>query len=212
MYKVYINDRLLQFLPMKTSISGADMVFKLSGNETKQELKVFIDSFELNDLITTMFLQSPEIDKTWKTFCDLYLILEAAGGIVVNDKNCLLMIFRNGKWDLPKGKIENGEDSDTAAIREVFEECGVSGLSLKKQLNTTYHTYPYKEDKVLKKTFWFQMSTSDTNKLIPQLEEGITEARWLTRGQVKEALNNTYSSISDLLNEQIFDDENDLLG
>jgi 8-oxo-dGTP pyrophosphatase MutT (NUDIX family) len=122
------------------------------------------------------------------------------------------MIFRNGKWDLPKGKIEKGEESDTAAIREVFEECGVSGLSLKKQLNTTFHTYPYKDEKILKKTFWFLMNTSDSNKLIPQLEEGITEARWLTRGQVKEAMRNTYLSIADLLNEQIFDDANDLLG
>ncbi len=212
MYKVYINDRILQFLPMKSSIRGADMIFKLSGNESKQELKVLIDSFELNDLISTLFLQSPEIDKTWKTFCDLYLILEAAGGIVVNDKDCLLMIFRNGKWDLPKGKIEKGEEPDTAAIREVFEECGVSGLSLKKQLNTTFHTYTYKDEKILKKTFWFLMNTSDSNKLIPQLEEGITEARWLTRGQVKEAMRNTYLSIADLLNEQIFDDTNDLLG
>jgi 8-oxo-dGTP pyrophosphatase MutT (NUDIX family) len=197
---------------MKSSIRGADMIFKLSGNESKQELKVLIDSFELNDLISTLFLQSPEIDKTWKTFCDLYLILEAAGGIVVNDKDCLLMIFRNGKWDLPKGKIEKGEEPDTAAIREVFEECGVSGLSLKKQLNTTFHTYTYKDEKILKKTFWFLMNTSDSNKLIPQLEEGITEARWLTRGQVKEAMRNTYLSIADLLNEQIFDDTNDLLG
>jgi 8-oxo-dGTP pyrophosphatase MutT (NUDIX family) len=122
------------------------------------------------------------------------------------------MIFRNGKWDLPKGKIEKGEEPDTAAIREVFEECGVSGLSLKKQLNTTFHTYLYKDEKILKKTFWFLMNTSDSNKLIPQLEEGITEARWLTRGQVKEAMCNTYLSIVDLLNEQIFDDNNDLLG
>jgi 8-oxo-dGTP pyrophosphatase MutT (NUDIX family) len=197
---------------MKSSISGADMIFKLSGDESKQELKVLIDSFELNDLISTLFLQTPKIDKTWKTFCDLYLILEAAGGIVINDKDSLLMIFRNGKWDLPKGKIEKGEESDTAAIREVFEECGVSGLSLKKQLNTTFHTYPYKDEKILKKTFWFLMNTSDSNKLIPQLEEGITEARWLTRGQVKEAMRNTYLSIADLLNEQIFDDANDLLG
>lgn len=212
MYKVYINDRLLQFMPMKTSINGADMIFKLSGNESKQELKVLIDSFEVNDLVSTMFLQSPKIDETWKTFSELYMILEAAGGIVINDKNCLLMIFRNGKWDLPKGKIEKGEESDTAAIREVYEECGVSGLNLKKQLNTTYHTYPYKEEKVLKKTFWFLMNTSDSNNLVPQLEEGITDARWLTRGQAKEALKNTYTSISDLLNEQIFNDENDLLG
>jgi 8-oxo-dGTP pyrophosphatase MutT (NUDIX family) len=117
-----------------------------------------------------------------------------------------------GMWEFPGGKVEPFETPQNTIIREVFEECGVSGLSLKKQLNTTFHTYTYKDEKILKKTFWFLMNTSDSNKLIPQLEEGITEARWLTRGQVKEAMRNTYLSIADLLNEQIFDDTNDLLG
>ena len=122
------------------------------------------------------------------------------------------MIFRNGKWDLPKGKIEQGEDPDTAAIREVFEECGVGMLNLIKQVSTTFHTYPYKDIKVLKKTYWFLMVSNDTNRPVPQIEEGITDARWMTKGMVKEALMNTYASIADLLNEQLLDAPDHYLG
>ena len=120
MYKVYINDRLLKFLPSKDSISGAEMVFRLRGDESVDDLKQLISTFETNALLPELYLQSSDIDRTWKTFTSGYQIMEAAGGIVVNEELSLLMIFRNGKWDLPKGKIEQGEDPDTAAIRGVW--------------------------------------------------------------------------------------------
>jgi 8-oxo-dGTP pyrophosphatase MutT (NUDIX family) len=132
--------------------------------------------------------------------------------VVVNEESCLLMIFRNGKWDLPKGKIEKGEEADEAAIREVYEECGVGEMELQKQLATTFHTYPFKDVKVLKKTFWFLMKSSDHSKLIPQLEEGITEVRWMNKREVQQVIPQTYSSISALINEQVLDDSFSLLG
>ena len=122
------------------------------------------------------------------------------------------MIFRNGKWDLPKGKIEAGEEADVAAVREVYEECGIGELKLSKQIKTSFHTYPYKETVILKKTYWFLMSSTDISIPVPQLEEGIVEARWMDKAEVKKALKNAYSSIVELLNEQILETEYRPLG
>ena len=212
MYKVYINERLLKIVGAHDSVDGAEMVLKLKGDEGKNQLKILIESFEQNSQTESLILQSGNIDLTWKTFRSLYTILEAAGGIVINQHHKLLMIFRNGKWDLPKGKIERGEDPDTAAIREVYEECGIGLLRLSKQVETTFHTYPYKESKVLKKTHWFLMSTSDESVPVPQLEEGIVEVCWKDRVEVKVALKNSYSSIAGLLQKQVLEPEHGLLG
>lgn len=205
MYNVYINERLLRFVGIHDSVANAEMVLKLKGDEPADHLAVLVEAFEKNHQTESLVLQSQHIDKTWKSFSSLYEVMEAAGGVVLNKKNELLMIFRNGKWDLPKGKIERGEDPDTAAIREVYEECGIGYLKLLKQIQTTFHTYPFKDHKVLKKTLWFLMSTEDEEEPIPQLEEGITEVKWMNRSGVKTALKNSYASIAFLLREQIPD-------
>ncbi len=205
MYNVYINERLLRFVGIHDSVANTEMLLKLKGDEPTEFLAVLIEAFEKNQQTDSLVLQSLQIDRTWKNFCSLYEVMEAAGGIVLNKKNELLMIYRNGKWDLPKGKIEKGEDPDTAAIREVYEECGIGYLKLMKQVQTTFHTYPFKDQKVLKKTYWFLMSTEDDEEPIPQLEEGITEVKWMNRAGVKVALKNSYTSIANLLKEQIPD-------
>lgn len=203
MYQVFINDRLLQFTPLREIVKSAEIILKLTGFESPTQLEQIIQSFEVNKATDHIVLQSADIDRTWVTFCSLYQVLEAAGGVVYNLHDEILLIFRNGKWDLPKGKIETGEDPDQAAIREVNEECGIGYLQLEKQIATTYHTYPYQGKKVLKKTFWFIMKTKDTSKPIPQLEEGIIDAKWMNKQGVEEALENTYSSIGLLLKEQL---------
>ncbi len=203
MYQVFINDRLLQFTPLREIVKSAEIILKLTGFESPTQLEQIIQSFEVNKATDHIVLQSADIDRTWVTFCSLYQVLEAAGGVVYNLHDEMLLIFRNGKWDLPKGKIETGEDPDQAAIREVNEECGIGYLQLEKQIATTYHTYPYQGKKVLKKTFWFIMKTKDTSKPIPQLEEGIIDAKWMNKQGVEEALENTYSSIGLLLKEQL---------
>lgn len=212
MYKVYINERALIFNPFKDSVNGADLVFKLTGDEEPEKLRIIVEAFERNNLIPTMLFQSADIDKTWKTFTNFYKIIEAAGGVVVNEENCLLMIFRNGKWDLPKGKIEKGEEPDVAAIREVEEECGIGEMKLQKQLATTFHTYPFKSDDVLKKTYWFLMRSSDHTIPIPQLEEGITAVKWMTKSEVLRVMPQAYASITALIKEHVLDDSPSLLG
>lgn len=213
MYQVYINERLLKFVGTYDPIGNAEMVIKLKGTEPKDYLKVLVNAFEENPQTESLVIQSENIDETWKKFTSLYTILKAAGGVVINSQtNKLLMIFRNGKWDLPKGKIEAGEEADVAAVREVYEECGIGELKLSKQIKTSFHTYPYKETVILKKTYWFLMSSTDISTPTPQLEEGIVEARWMDKAEVKKALKNAYSSIVELLNEQILETEYRPLG
>ena len=93
------------------------------------------------------------ITDNWDIFCADYSLIEAAGGVVYNNDNKYLMIFRNGKWDLPKGQLDQNESIKECAIREVEEECGISGLNILNALQDTYHTYEIKGRKILKRTY-----------------------------------------------------------
>ena len=129
------------------------------------------------------------ITDNWKEFCSDYTLIEAAGGLVYNSDNQLLMIFRNDKWDLPKGKLE---------VDENIEECGVEELSIVKKLKSTYHTYKLNGKAILKRTYWFGMSSDYKAELIPQLEEGITKVEWVSLSEVPSKLENSYGNIKEL--------------
>lgn len=125
----------------------------------------------------------------------LYSLIEAAGGVVRNEENKLLWIYRLGKWDLPKGKLEKNESFRVAASREVAEECNVQAI-LEFKLCTTYHTYTHKNQRVLKRTKWYMMHTNQKHTLVPQIEENIEKVEWLNLLEMNNiALANTYSSI-----------------
>jgi len=126
-------------------------------------------------------------------------LIEAAGGLVTNENCEYLFIYRNDKWDLPKGKIEKEETVKEAAVREVEEECGIKISSLGKKLCKTYHVYLSRGEVVLKKTHWFKMDCKGFFKLKPQLEEGITDVRWFQANHVEPILSNTFPSIMDVL-------------
>ncbi len=211
MYKVYINERLLHFVSVGDSLINCELILRLYGDESSEQIVGLIKSFDENIAVGELILLCENIDKSWATFVTLYLLLEAAGGVVYNEEHSILMIFRNGIWDLPKGKIERGEDPEKAAIREIFEECGISALNLVKQLPTSYHTYPFNGQMVLKKTYWFLMTTKDLTTPIPQLEEGISEVRWMDKADMKLAMQNTYLSITNLLKEKEMNESSGLL-
>ena len=139
------------------------------------------------------------ITDNWENFCSNYTLINAAGGVVYNSKKQLLMIFRNEKWDLPKGKMNVDEKYYECAIREVKEECGVSDLQIICELENTYHTYEIDGKPILKCTYWFKMYTNYSNKLVPQIEEGITKAEWINKKSIFKKINNTYGNIKELL-------------
>ena len=142
------------------------------------------------------------ITDNWESFCAQYILIEAAGGLVYNLDNQLLMIFRNGKWDLPKGKLEPGENIRQCAIREVEEECGVYNLTISKKITDTYHTYELKGDPILKRTYWYMMNSDFDGRLVAQIEEGITKVEWVNEDDIAKKLENSYGNIKELfLNE-----------
>ncbi|KAA9346014.1 NUDIX hydrolase [Adhaeribacter soli] len=129
---------------------------------------------------------------------DQFKIVKAAGGLVIKDGK-ILMIYRLGKWDLPKGKMKKTEDVRDGAIREVEEECGIT-VQVIDELPNTWHSYAYKGNKILKKTSWFLMACTDDSFMKPQAEEFIEEVRWMTPEEVKEVLKDTYGSIEFVMN------------
>lgn len=139
------------------------------------------------------------VTENWAEFCSQYTLIEAAGGLVFNCEKKALMIFRNGKWDLPKGKLELGELIEECAIREVEEECGIQELQIDNKLIDTYHTYVLNNTKVLKKTYWFKMRTDFTGDLRPQIEEGITKVEWCNKQEVNKRLENSFENIKDVI-------------
>lgn len=126
-------------------------------------------------------------------------MIKAAGGLVSNEENKYLFIFRKGKWDLPKGKLDKGENFRTAAVREVEEECGVTINSSSDKICKTYHIYEFDGVPVIKKTVWYWMRADHQPELIPQLEEDITDARWLAPGDFMLVRENTYPLIKDVI-------------
>jgi ADP-ribose pyrophosphatase YjhB (NUDIX family) len=122
-----------------------------------------------------------------------FRIVKAAGGLV-RKKDRFLMIYRQKKWDLPKGKKETGERSRETAVREVEEECNVK-VRLGKKISTTWHTYTMNKHAMLKKTRWYRMEIVDDSKMRPSVEEDIEDVRWMNQKEVYHALENSYNSI-----------------
>lgn len=138
-------------------------------------------------------------NKLIKKFLKLLPNVIAGGGKVYNSKGDILFIFRNSKWDLPKGKVEKNETIENTALREVEEETGVRGLEIIKPLDTTYHIFKRHGKYKIKITYWFAMKTKFDGILQPQQNEGITKVEWLSPLETKKALENSYANIKLLI-------------
>ena len=152
-----------------------------------------------NKLTVNYLLQVKDVAEVFKKIADSFNTIEAAGGIVQNAKKEVLFIHRLGKWDLPKGKIEKGENAQLAAEREITEETGVENLSLSEVICKTYHIYFAFEKWHLKTTHWFHFTTSGKHKLSAQIEENITEVEWIPTINIKKPMLNTYQNIKDVI-------------
>lgn len=195
MYKVFIKESLL-----------------ILSDKPSEVAVNYLGEAQLDNLIKSM-LEGPQrevhllvrnLNETWSLFKSKFKIIEAAGGAVINPNGQILMIYRLGKWDLPKGKIEFGEPKEMAAVREVEEETGVSKPEIVGVLPTTYHVYEMEGKRILKRTYWYTMAIAhDFDFLVPQLEESILDAVWCSRAEVEENLKNTYGNIAIVLDAMV---------
>lgn len=138
-------------------------------------------------------------EKLKKTFFKHFKQIKTGGGVVTNKSAEVLMIFRRGKWDLPKGKIDEGETLEECALREVTEETGINKLQLIKPLNITYHTYRDFGKEILKESHWFLMKVTTEQNLVPQAEEDITGISWVKPENLKSYMSNTFPTIKSVL-------------
>ena len=125
--------------------------------------------------------------------------IKAGGGLVLNDTGKLLMIYRRGKWDLPKGKLDKSEKLEDCAVREVEEETGLQKVKLLSPLTITYHTYHEGARFVLKESHWYSMKVSGEQKLVPQTEEDIHEIKWVNADKLPDYMENSFPSVADVL-------------
>lgn len=188
-YKIFVNDKPI----ILTTKVKKEKHFK---NYLMSTINIGKVIRELNntDLEGIMVIGKNK-DKLLKSFLKKLPNVVAGGGKVFNDKGEILFIYRNEKWDLPKGKIENNESIEETALREVEEETKVNGLKIVKPLPTTYHIFKRNGRLQLKITYWFEMTSTYNGVLEPQEEEGITKVAWLNPKEVENAVQNSYANI-----------------
>lgn len=141
------------------------------------------------------------LKSTKKNITKDFKIIKAAGGLVLKEDK-MLMIYRLKRWDLPKGKLEEGEKRREAAVREVEEECSIR-VELVRKLCNTWHHYQIGNNQVLKQTKWYLMQCLDDSRMKPQLEEDIEDIRWMDRTEVEEALKNSYATIKMVIEQYL---------
>lgn len=197
MYKVFFKDRAIFLGDKAESMNFRCMVYLWTEGDN---LEAIVSDFDQDENKAALFFAAEDVEALFSEFKSQFKFIEAAGGLVFNDKNEILAIHRLGKWDLPKGKLEDGETINEAAIREVEEECGVTNLQLGQELESTYHTYWMNNKWVLKRSYWFKMNYSSNEQLVPQTEEDIEKACWIPCNELQEFKANTYASILDVIN------------
>ncbi len=189
MYKVFVNDKPL-FLTNQIFKETDFQLFLLESVEFKQLIVKYFQN-----KIQKAYLYHPDEKEIMKVLKTKIPVNKAGGGLVYNKNGEVLFIFRNGKWDLPKGGTNKGEEIEDTAMREVEEETGVNDLSISKKLQKTYHIFKRNGVYKLKITHWFEMHSNYEGIPIGQAEEGIEKVEWKNPEQIKEALKNSYENI-----------------
>jgi len=189
MYKVFVNERPL-VLTNNLSDAGENKYFLLNQDSIQQAITA-LRKGKLNEA----YIYHPNNEEILKKFTKRIPLVVAAGGVVTNKKGKVLFIFRNEKWDLPKGKLDKGESIETCAIREVMEETGVKDLRIENFLKTTYHVFKNNGTDTLKEVHWFAMKTYYEGKLKGEKKEGIKKVKWKGPKKIQKALENSYVNI-----------------
>jgi len=198
--KIYFNDKPL-FL--------CDAIDPVIEPYLHHDDAVFIDELNIHTIKSMIHEMQQEkvhagvfrhadLNELKKAFFKKFTLIQAAGGLIRNEKDETLLIFRRGKWDLPKGKLDDGETLEQCAVREVLEETGLK-VKLVAPLLITYHTYHQGTSFILKESHWYTMKTNSHQPLVPQTEEDIEQVKWVDDPALSHYLPLAYPSIVDVL-------------
>jgi 8-oxo-dGTP pyrophosphatase MutT (NUDIX family) len=198
MYKVFFNQKplILTSKILKSSDSNPFIHIKFS---SKNQILKAVKAKKTE----SVYIYHKNIKKLWEIFTKKFPIIDAAGGLVERSDNKFLFIYRNNKWDLPKGGVEKKELIIEAAQREVKEETGLADLIVINKIGETYHIFKKGKNFRLKRTYWFKMKSDYQGELFPQEEEGITSAEWINKKRIPEIFKNAYENIKEIVNEVI---------
>ena len=195
MYKVFIDHKPIVIISKDELSTNSPYIEFKDGLTIEADIQPNLKDISLENPFQIV-CKNP--DAAFKYLFYDFLKIRAAGGIVQR-KEKYLVIKRKGLWDIPKGKIDKGEDKKTACVREIEEECGISGHRIVRPLTNTYHIMNYKGRKALKKTYWYLLTYSGPKETVPEKLEGITKAKWMTEEQLMAIRGKTYGSINELL-------------
>ena len=189
MYYIFYQDKPIIITDTRSEKKNVHNI-KLNDFNLKKGLKNLS-----KNTISSIRIIGKDKEKLLNKFLKLLPKITAAGGKVINPKGEILFIFRNNKWDWPKGKAEVNETIADTAIREVKEETGIAELTITKPLEITYHIFKKNNSYRLKVTYWFEMKSMGDNQLIPQIEEGITKAVWINNSEIDQIKKKCYANI-----------------
>jgi 8-oxo-dGTP pyrophosphatase MutT (NUDIX family) len=197
MYKVHFENRFILISPEPDRLQKYGLFHKF--HDTNELYKIIAD-FQTDKTITAINIFGPDIKHIWKIFRIYFTEVGAAGGLVMHKSGRYLFIEKKGRLDLPKGHIEKGEEPEACALREVSEECGITGHSIMKPICPSYHTYSWEGISYLKKTSWFLMKYDGEMVIKPQASEGITKVQWLFPDELNIIKGDAWLSLMDLIN------------
>jgi 8-oxo-dGTP pyrophosphatase MutT (NUDIX family) len=200
MYKVFFNDCYLAL--SFTENDGKNLNAAISQYSDFNQVENWFTKAANCQSDGSLLLIHKNPEEIWGKIRQLFVYIEAAGGLVKNKKNEYLFIYKKGRWDLPKGKIDKDETPPKAAIREICEETGLKKVKITTSITSTYHIFRMRDNKLaLKKTYWFLCSNEGSENLVCEKEENIEKAEWISNPNLEVILNQSYGSIVDVFSE-----------
>lgn len=196
-FTIYLNERPLILCPRQRDIPANYKDAPVCPNPDAAAISQTLQALENGEIASAVFVQA-DTKRLLEAIQRHFKVLVAAGGLITNPAGEILLMFRRGKWDLPKGKQDEGESLEECAVREVREETGLQQITLTDKITETFHYYPLKEKKVLKHTYWYRMQFTGTELTVPQIEEDIMDIQWIKPENLGKYLKFSYKNIEDV--------------
>ncbi|WP_298739037.1 NUDIX hydrolase [uncultured Chitinophaga sp.] len=196
-FTIYLNERPLILCPRQRDIPASYKDAPVCPNPDAAAITQTLQALENGEIASAVFVQA-DTTRLLEAIKGHFSVLVAAGGLITNPAGEILLMFRRNRWDLPKGKQDEGESLEECAVREVREETGLQQITLGNKITETFHFYPMKDKKILKHTYWYRMQFTGTELTVPQIEEDIMDIQWIKPENLGKYLKFSYKNIEDV--------------